>query len=181
MLDGTFVFGRESQGNSPENIKLTVNWRCIYTECVFSSLWNWWRWFIVITFFSFWWIRKIWFIITFCVWVVRAYFENIILNALILKTIKGMIVCMENILIFNDITKFNGFRVKTTFFIFRVATWNLLLGTLILHVHQWDTFLESSSKSVQDSSISPALFQVQKRKWPIYVEIPKWREKFGPK
>ena len=90
-----------------------------------------------------------------------------------MKTIKGMIVCMENILIFNDITKFNGFRVKTTFFIFRVATWNLLLGTLILHVHQWDTFLESSSKSVQDSSISPALFQVQKRKWPIYVEIPK--------
>ena len=112
----TFVWGRESQAISPKNIKLTVNWRGIYTECVFSSLWNWWRWFIVITFFSFWWIRKIWFIITFCVWVVRAYFENIILNALILKTIKGMIVCMANILIFNDITKFNGFRVKTTFF-----------------------------------------------------------------
>ena len=62
-----------------------------------------------------------------------AYFENNIFNALILKTIKGMIVCMANIIISNDITKFNGFRVKTTFFIFRVATWNLLLGTLILH------------------------------------------------
>jgi len=46
-----------------------------------------------------------------------AYFENNILNALILKTIKGMIVCMANIIIFtNDITKFNGFRVKPTFF-----------------------------------------------------------------